>query len=125
MEQEEVNRRTAEARRLHEQGCNCCQAVVMAFADLLPDGVTPAQAMMMAKPFGRGLSGLCETCGCVTGMALVCGLTGNAMMTKGLGIQFKEQHGDLNCGRLLQQQGPQHSCAELVASAAALLAESL
>jgi len=123
MQPNEITAREQRARQLHQQGYNCCQSVVMAFADLLP--VPAEQALAMAAPFGRGLSGLKQTCGCVNGMALVCGLTGNAHAVRPLGQRFQEEHGELNCFRLLQQQGQGHSCNDLVASAARLLAEVL
>lgn len=118
-----IEQRVAKARELHARGCNCCQAVVMAYADKLP--VDAATAMKMAAPFGRGLSGLHETCGCVSGMALVCGLTDNNMMVKGLANQFRQENGDINCARLLQSQGAGHSCNGLVACAARLLGEAI
>ena len=118
----ELEKRVARARELHEKGCNCCQAVVMAYADMLP--IEPEAAKKMAAPFGRGL-GMHEVCGCVSGMALVCGLTDNNMMVKGLCNAFKEENGDVNCARLLQKQGPGHSCNDLVACAARLLGETL
>lgn len=118
-----VEARVAAARRLHENGHNCCQAVVMAYADMLP--IAPDAAFNMAAPFGRGLSGLQQTCGCVNGMAMVCGLCNQKMMVRGLAEQFKAEHGDLNCPRLLQIQGAGHSCNDLVASAARLLGETL
>lgn len=119
----EIDMRVAKARELHANGCNCCQAVVMAYADKL--GIDPQAAMQMAQPFGRGLSGLKQTCGCVNGMAMVCGLTDNTMMVKGLANKFQEEHGDLNCFKLLQTQGPNHSCNDLVACAAKLLGETI
>ena len=67
--------RMEKARALHKQGCNCCQSVVMAYADKLP--IKPEDAMNVAAPFGRGLAGTREVCGCVSGMAMVCGLTGH------------------------------------------------
>lgn len=119
---ENVEERVAKARELHKNGCNCCQAVVMAYADLLP--VDAATAMKMASAFGRGMQ-IRETCGCVSGMAMVCGLTDNTMMFKGLAAQFKEENGEVNCTRLLQTQGAGHSCSDLVACAARLLGEAL
>ena len=115
--------RIEKAKSLHKQGCNCCQSVVMAYADKLP--VDNDTAMKMCAPFGRGISGLRETCGCVTGMALVCGLCDQGMMVKGLGNRFREENGDLNCYKLLQMQGKDHSCNDLVACAARLLGETL
>lgn len=119
----EIEQRVMKARELHEKGCNCCQAVVMAYADMLP--IEERAAMDIAAPFGRGISGLKETCGCVSGMAMVCGLTGQKMMVKGLGERFRQENGELNCLKLLQQQGKEHSCNDLVACAAKLLGEAL
>ena len=123
MDTKEIEKRVATARELHNRGLNCCQSVVMAYADKLP--VDKETAMKMCAPFGRGMSGLRETCGCVTGMALVCGLCDQGMMVKGLGNRFREENGDLNCFKLLQMQGKDHSCNDLVACAARLLGETL
>ena len=117
-----MNRET-QARELHEHGYNCCQAVVLAFNDRLP--VDEPTAMKMAAPFGRGMSGIKETCGCVSAMAMVCGLTDNTLMFKDLANRFREENGDTNCPRLLQLQGKGHSCSDLVACAARLLEEAL
>ena len=123
MDTQEIESRVERARKLHADGCNCCQSVVLAFADRLP--IDTQNAAMMAAPFGRGISGLKETCGCVTGMAMVCGLCNQTMMVKGLGNRFREENGDLNCFRLLQKQGAGHSCSDLVASAVRMIAETL
>ena len=120
---DEIEQRVQKARKLHADGCNCCQAVVMAYADKMP--IDQQSAMLMAKPFGRGISGLQQTCGCVTGMAMVCGLCNQTMMLKGLANQFREENGELNCAKLLQLQGPDHSCNDLVACAARLLGEAI
>ncbi|MBQ6956688.1 MAG: C_GCAxxG_C_C family protein [Bacteroidales bacterium] len=109
--------RTERAKSLHRQGCNCCQAVVMAYADKLP--IAPEHAMDVAAPFGRGLAGTREVCGCVSGMAMVCGLTGHAGDTRDLIEQFRAENGDIVCGRLLQMG--KKPCNELVGYAAGLL----
>ncbi|MCQ2273325.1 MAG: C-GCAxxG-C-C family protein [Bacteroidales bacterium] len=119
----EVEMRVKRARELHANGCNCCQAVALAFADKLP--IDETSATQLTQPFGRGISGLKETCGCVTGLAMVCGLCNQTMMVKGLANQFREENGDLNCAKLLQSQGPNHSCNDLVACAARILAENI
>ena len=49
----EINTREAKARQLHEQGYNCCQSVVLAFADLLP--IAPEADAQMSSTFGRGM----------------------------------------------------------------------
>lgn len=109
--------RIEKARQLHKQGCNCCQAVVMAYADKLP--IDANNAMNVAAPFGRGLAGTREVCGCVSGMAMVCGLTGHTADVRTLIEKFREENGDIVCGRLLQMG--KKPCPEMVAYAAGLL----
>ena len=109
------------ARCLHRQGCNCCQSVVMAYADSLP--IEGEAAMNVSAPFGRGLSGCREVCGCVSGMAMVCGLTGRAADTRTLIERFRDENGDIVCSRLLAQG--KRPCNDLVACAAGLLSERL
>ena len=111
--------RIEKARQLHKQGCNCCQAVVMAYADKLP--IDANNAMNVAAPFGRGLAGTREVCGCVSGMAMVCGLTGHTADVRTLIEKFREENGDIVCGRLLQMG--KKPCPEMVAYAAGLLAD--
>ena len=111
--------RSNSARELHKQGCNCCQAVVMAWADKLP--IEGKHAMNMAAPFGRGLAGTREICGCVSGMAMVCGLTGHTADTRTLIEKFRAEEGDIVCGRLLA--AGKKPCGEMVADAAGLLAD--
>lgn len=113
--------RAEKARALHKQGCNCCQAVVMAYADKLP--IEPENAMNVAAPFGRGLAGTREVCGCVSGMAMVCGLTGHTADVRPLIEKFREENGDIVCGRLLQMG--KKPCPEMVAYAAGLLSDIL
>lgn len=113
--------RMEKARELHKRGCNCCQSVVMAYADKLP--IEPEHAMDVAAPFGRGLAGTREVCGCVSGMAMVCGLTGHTSDVRQLIEKFREEEGDIVCGRLLKMG--KKPCPEMVADAAGLLAEIL
>lgn len=113
--------RTEKARALHKQGCNCCQSVVMAYADKLP--IDADAAMKVAAPFGRGLAEMREVCGCVSGMAMVCGLTGHTADVRALVEKFRTEEGDIVCGRLLAQG--KKPCPEMVADAAGLLAEVL
>ena len=110
--------RMDKARALHKQGCNCCQSVVMAYADKLP--INSEDAMNVAAPFGRGLAGTREICGCVSGMAMVCGLAGHTADVRPLIEKFREAEGDIVCGRLLAMG--KKPCGEMVADAAGLLA---
>ena len=113
--------RMEKARSLHKQGYNCCQSVVMAFADKLP--IEPENAMNVAAPFGRGLAGTREVCGCVSGMAMVCGFTGHTADVRTLIEKFRADNGDIVCGRLLQMG--KRPCPEMVAYAAGLLSDVL
>lgn len=109
------------ARALHKQGCNCCQSVVMTYADKLP--IKPEDAMNVAAPFGRGLAGTREVCGCVSGMAMVCGLTGHTADVRPLIEKFREENGDIVCARLLASS--KKPCPEMVAYTAGLLTDIL
>ena len=111
--------RIERARQLHQQGCNCCQSVVLAWSDRLP--IDSQHASDVAAPFGRGLAGTREVCGCVSGMAMVCGLTGHTADVRTLIEKFREENGDIVCGRLLKSG--KKPCREMVADAAGLLAE--
>ena len=60
-----------EAVRLHCEGCNCCQAVLMSSCEQF--GLTKEQAYRLAAFFGAGMrSG--EVCGAVTGALMALGL---------------------------------------------------
>ena len=113
--------RMEKARALHKQGCNCCQAVVAAYADRLP--IDRENAMNVAAPFGRGLAGTREVCGCVSGMAMVCGLTGHNADVRPLIEKFRTEEGDIVCGRLLA--AGKKPCGEMVADAAGILSDIL
>ena len=93
----------------------------MAYADRLP--IAREHAQDVAAPFGRGLAGTREVCGCVSGMAMVCGLTGHTPDTRTLIEKFRESNGDIVCARLLAQG--KKPCPEMVAEAAGLLADVL
>lgn len=111
--------RMEKARGLHRQGCNCCQSVVMAYSDKLP--ISPEDAMNVSAPFGRGLAGTREVCGCVSGMAMVCGLMGHTADVRPLIEKFRDEQGDIVCARLLAQG--KKPCPEMVADVAGLLSE--
>ena len=50
--------RMERARQLHKSGLNCCQAVLLTFADKLP--VDESAAKKVSATFGRGLAGMQE-----------------------------------------------------------------
>lgn len=60
------------AKNNFQNGCNCAQAVLLAFCE--DYGMDRETAMMIAASFGAGMGGLRETCGTVTGANMVIGL---------------------------------------------------
>ena len=140
-----------EAERCFKSGCNCCQAVVMAFAPEL--GLPEETLLRLSSSFGGGVGRMREICGAVSGMAIVLGLlrgysdlqdkglkAAHYDRMQGLCSRFLEANGSLRCGELLgEAQGPkgpvpgdrtpqyyqERPCPRLVAQAAALLEEEL
>lgn len=93
-------------------GCNCAQAVFLAFADRY--GIDEKTALLLSSGFGGGMGRMREVCGAFSGMVMVCGMeTGSADLSDGvqkainyqtvrnLAAQFKEQNGSLYCRELL------------------------
>lgn len=139
------------ARELFLSGYNCSQAVVMAFTDIL--NIDEKTALLIASPFGGGLSRLREVCGTVVGMSMAAGLLFGYCEPKAyeekarlyadiqtLAARFKEKNGSYICRELLS--GVEHTdggapekrteeyykkrpCPELCADAAGILAEFL
>lgn len=60
------------AMNLFENGCNCSQAVLLAFAEEF--GVDEEKAIAFTVPFGGGMSKQGKTCGCLSGALMVIGL---------------------------------------------------
>ncbi len=60
------------AAELFCNGCNCSQAVFVAFAE--DCGINEKQAMLLSSSFGGGMGRLREVCGAVSGMFMVAGL---------------------------------------------------
>ncbi len=60
------------AAELFLNGCNCSQAVFVAFAE--DCGISEKQATLLASSFGGGMGRLREVCGAVSGMFMVAGL---------------------------------------------------
>ena len=95
-----------------QDGYNCAQSVVMAYAEEM--GLTLAQAEAIASGFGGGIGGLRDKCGAFSGMVIVAGgLRGydkNSAQSKTeyyalirrLAEKFTDRVGDLNCGTILR-----------------------
>ena len=140
--------RAEKAKEYFHQGYACSQAVALAFADVV--GLDEETLSKATLPFGGGLGRLRLTCGAVSGMAMIIGLTcakgentpenklNTYAVTRELCEQFTARHGSLICGELLQMckvpveiggeaeaRTPQYyqkrSCADLVYSATEIL----
>jgi len=79
---------------------NCCQSVLVTFAEEM--GLTEQQAYDLGANFGSGMR--CgSTCGALTGALMVLGMThcpperADALRNK-----FRETHGDIACAALLK-----------------------
>lgn len=78
---------------------NCCQAVLVTFADRL--GLTPEQANALGAHFGSGMRHG-STCGAVSGALMVLGLLGcDEKQSTALLRDFRTRHGALDCADLL------------------------
>ena len=142
------------ARELFREGYNCSQAVTLAFADELEArGISREMAAGMASSFGGGFGRLREVCGCVSGMALVCGALEGYTDPKAtaekqdhykriqkLVATFKDENGSYICRELLagintdttpvpeartESYYKKRPCAELAACAADILEKHL
>ena len=110
--------------------CNCAQAVIATYADMV--GITEQQAMNLGNAFGSGMGNMEGTCGALTGAAIIVGLaTGDKLrsrkvMTK-IMTQFQERNGATQC-KLLKGVGTGQvlrSCEGCVADASELLESEL
>lgn len=110
--------------------CNCAQAVIATYADMV--GITEQQAMNLGNAFGSGMGNMEGTCGALTGAAIIVGLaTGDKLrsrkvMTKIMN-QFQERNGATQC-KLLKGVGTGQvlrSCEGCVADASELLESEL
>lgn len=135
------------AKKLFTDGCNCSQAVFLAFSDLY--GIDEKSALRLSSSFGGGIGRLREVCGCVSGMCMVAGLLYGydditdheiksehyARIQKLCG-EFSEMNGSIICRELLglwdtdethvpekrtAEYYQKRPCAELTAVAAAIM----
>lgn len=103
--------RVQKAVDLFEQGYNCSQSVLGAFADLY--GMDENIAFRISAPFGGGIGRMRETCGAACGLFMLVGLDkGNVVpdtkikaetykLVQKLADEFKKRNGSICCGELL------------------------
>ena len=132
--------RVEKAEALFKGGCNCAQAVFAAFADEF--GIDEELARRVSCGLGGGVGRMRETCGAVTGAALVLGMrhgpdkTAAYPSVQDFISRFKAECGSVVCRELLEGTGataggapdartPEYyrkrPCVELVKLAASLL----
>jgi len=101
-----------QAAELFLNGCNCAQAVVVAFSDVT--GLEPAFAKKLSSPFGGGMGRMREVCGAVSGMLMVAGLLygydtpgddtvkkEHYQLVQQLAGKFREEAGSIICREIL------------------------
>ena len=101
------------AMNLFENGCNCSQAVLLAFAEDF--GLDKEKAAALSVPFGGGMSKQGKTCGCLSGALMVIGLRfgkdsttvienrGNSyIMGKEFSERFQTEFGATDCRELIK-----------------------
>ena len=80
---------------------NCCQAVLVAFAEDI--GLTEQQAFDLGANFGSGMR--CgSVCGTLTGALMVLGMKGyDEVASSAFLRKFREDHGAIECAALLKK----------------------
>lgn len=136
------------AAELFLGGCNCSQAVFLAFTDLT--GLDRKTAAKIAAPFGGGMGRMREVCGAVSGMFMVLGclygydedVESDAQKrqhykdVQALAGKFREECGSIICREILKNPPSdpnptprteefykKRPCARMVMTAARLLDE--
>lgn len=105
-------------KQLFCKGCNCSQAVVLAYKDII--GLDESTILKMASSFGGGMGRLREVCGTVSGMFIVAGLifgyddltdprlkSEHYKLIQSLAAKFKEINGSIICRELLGLEKPE------------------
>ncbi len=141
-------KREEQANYFHNNGYNCCQAIVAAFSDMT--GLTEEQSFAVGGGFGRGLR--CgEVCGAISGAIMVLGMVNPytnhtdrdsrnriEQLTKEFHRRFQDQFPNMRCRDLLkmdlstnpsmQTAGPSERvdrCSLFIASAAHIVEQML
>ena len=143
----ETSPHAAKAMELFKEGCNCAQAVFLAFEDKYT--IDHKTALMLSSSFGGGMGRLREVCGAVSGMFMVAGVLYGYDDVKDyeakklhyeriqfLAKEFESRNGSIVCRQLLglgdgkdtptpEQRTDSYykkrPCAELVGIAAAIM----
>ena len=108
--------RGARARDYFLQGFNCCQAVLLAFADVLEANGQASEELLktIGSGFGGGFARLREVCGSFSACTMIAGFlspagpsdmearTANYALVQEMATAFRERNGgSIVCGELL------------------------
>ncbi len=102
------------AAELFLNGCNCAQAIVVAFGDVT--GLERSFAARLSSSFGGGMGRMREVCGAVSGMLMVAGLLygydapgegdcnkkAHYQLVQHLAGKFREEVGSIVCREILK-----------------------
>lgn len=148
----DINQRAAQAKEYFRNGYNCCQAVALAFKDII--GLDTDTLASIASGFGGGFGRMREVCGAVSGMTLVAGAlipasdtsdksakTANYALVQEFAEQYRKENGSIVCRELLglgvkapespvpSDRTPEYykkrPCADLVECAARIVATKI
>ena len=104
------------AKALFLQGYNCCQAILLAFSDVLEANclADPKTLAVIGSGFGGGMARMREVCGSFSGAVIMAGFicpaddtdkakrTANYALVQEMAKEFKEVNGgSIVCGELL------------------------
>ena len=143
--------KAALARGFFEQGYNCCQSLLLAFAEDI--GLSDEVALRLASSFGGGMGKLREVCGALTGAFMVIGMKKGTVhpdaddekaaqyaLIQELAGSFKQKNGSILCrdligedympgdavpGKRTQAYYDSRPCAALIEDAVRMLEEKL
>ena len=133
-----MSQRAERALSLKKQGYNCAQSVVCAYSELF--GVDEKTAFRISEGFGGGMGGLQETCGAVTAMFMLAGLTAEETnlespntkietykKVKHLAQTFKNKNKSIICKELNGLTGniPLRTCEDCIKDACEIFEESI
>lgn len=93
--------REDKAVNLKHSGCNCCQAVLLSFADILP--LDENTLRTLGAGFGSGMGCMEGNCGALVGAVMVDNLMKgrrNAAAARGILNTFKQSCGAIRCADL-------------------------
>lgn len=116
----------AEQAVAYKRTGNCCQAVLLAFGDMLE--MDDTRLTQLGKCFGSGMGGMQGTCGALVGAEMVLGLLGGSMpqakalhdaFTRTCGASICEDLKGIRTGKVL------FPCDECVRQAALALEQIL